>query len=142
MVRAMLLHPAFRAPATKTGLVKQPVEWVVGALRALAVQYTAPIATATARTLQSLGQVPFDPPSVGGWPAQTAWLSTATQLTRLTYAQLLAGKADLSAVTSVPAADRPAAAATLLGVSRLVRPDAPRADPGLRRSPCAGRPRI
>ena len=117
MVRAMLLHPTFRAPATKTGLVKQPVEWVVGALRALNVSYSAPIATATARTLQSLGQVPFDPPSVGGWPAQTAWLSTATELARLTYAQLLAGKADLTAVTAAAPADRPAAVAALLGVA-------------------------
>ena len=117
LVRAILLHPKFRDPATMTGLVKQPVEWVVGALRALGVNYSPAIATLTARTLQSLGQVPFDPPSVGGWPAQTAWLSTATQLARLTYAQTLAAKADLSPVTAATPPDRPAAVARMLGVA-------------------------
>ena len=119
LVRAMLLHPRFTSPDVKAGLVKQPVEWVVGALRALGLGLgagDAQVGQATGAVLQALGQVPFNPPSVGGWPAEAGWLTTATQLSRLRYAQLLASKADLSTITGVAPAARPLAAARLLGV--------------------------
>ncbi|MHB1535747.1 MAG: DUF1800 domain-containing protein, partial [Acidimicrobiales bacterium] len=35
LLRGVFLHPAFLSPATRTGLVKQPIEWLVGAARAL-----------------------------------------------------------------------------------------------------------
>ena len=38
-------------------------------------------------TLNALGQVPFVPPDVSGWPANGAWLSTASARTRLEAAQ-------------------------------------------------------
>jgi uncharacterized protein (DUF1800 family) len=117
LVRAMLLHPRFTSAEVKQGLVKQPVEWVVGALRSLGLAAGDPqVGQATAAVLQALGQVPFNPPSVGGWPAQAGWLTTATQLSRLRYAQLLASKADLSTLAGVAPAARPLAAAGLLGV--------------------------
>ena len=49
-------------------------------------------------TLDALGQVPFRPPSVGGWPAAIAWLSTAATKERLTSPAAVARKADLDAV--------------------------------------------
>ncbi len=116
LVRAMLLHPRFRALDVRQGLVKQPVEWVIGALRSLKVGADTDVIQATATVLQALGQLPFNPPSVGGWPAEAGWLTTATQLSRLRYAQLLASKADLSALTGAAPAARPLAAARLLGV--------------------------
>ncbi len=76
MLRALLTDPAFAG--TRRQLVKQPVEWAVGAMRQLGC------ARATAgrrgsssplRSLAGLGQVPFAPPSVGGWPAGAAWLT-------------------------------------------------------------------
>ena len=33
LIRRLLLHPEFLAPATRTGLIKTPVEWVIGSLR-------------------------------------------------------------------------------------------------------------
>ena len=65
-------------------------------------------------TLNALGQVPFRPPSVGGWPGGIAWLSTAATRERLTFAGAMARKADLDAVAG--SRDRPEAAAHLLGV--------------------------
>ena len=50
---------------TKGELVKQPVEYVVGALRALKMRADNQTYLAY---LQALGQVPFEPPNVGGWP--------------------------------------------------------------------------
>jgi uncharacterized protein (DUF1800 family) len=125
LLRAIALHPDFRSAASRTGLVKQPIEWVVGSLRALGV---APGAFATAGKTPTtgsavltgvfarLGQVPFAPPSVGGWPQNGGWLSTATAATRLEFAARLVALADLSAVTAAPAATRPDVVARILSV--------------------------
>ena len=73
---AMLTDRSFAA--AEGSFVIGPVEWLVGAMRAL----RSPVSTdqqikAMAATLDSLGQLPFYPPSVGGWPSGAVWLSTA-----------------------------------------------------------------
>jgi len=113
LVRAMLLHPRFTSDQARTGLVKQPVEWLVGLARALNLP-AGDRRFATALT--ALGQVPFAPPSVGGWPQNDYWLSTASTLARLRVAVAAARAADLSAVASHKGDDRVEAAARLLSV--------------------------
>ena len=115
LVRAILLHPQFLAPASRTGLVKQPIEYVAGTLRALGLQ-AASLGANPVQTLESLGQQPFAPPSVGGWPQNGYWLTTGFALSRLRFASTVAAKAKLDSLASVPAADRPAAVARLLSV--------------------------
>ncbi len=115
LVRAVFLHPEFVAPASRTGLVKQPIEYVAGTLRALGLR-AASLGANPAQTLESLGQQPFAPPSVGGWPQNGYWLTTSFALSRLRFASTVASKARLDAVASLPAADRPAAVARLLSV--------------------------
>jgi uncharacterized protein (DUF1800 family) len=66
------------------------------------------------QTLNSLGQLPFAPTSVGGWPEGTAWLSTSSTEARVTFAIALASAADLSAIADEPAAARVDALADLL----------------------------
>ena len=114
LLRALFLDPAFRADTSS--LVAAPVEYVVGVFRALHVP--VPRDGRPGRmllgTLNALGQVPFRPPSVGGWPGGIAWLSTAATRERLTFAGAMARKADLDAVAG--SKDRPEAAAHLLGV--------------------------
>jgi uncharacterized protein (DUF1800 family) len=114
LVRAILLHPGFRSGTAKTGLVKQPVEWVVGAARVLGV----PVAgTRFVAALQALGQQPFAPPNVGGWPQNEYWLTTASMLTRLRVASAMVAAAPASALASVDgASDRLSAAAQFLSV--------------------------
>jgi uncharacterized protein (DUF1800 family) len=107
----MFADPSFLA--TKGELVKQPVEYVVGALRALGLRANDQKYLAV---LRNLGQVPFDPPNVGGWPFDDAWLTTTASLTRIQFARLVAGKGDISAVADEAVAQRPGAAARFLGV--------------------------
>jgi uncharacterized protein (DUF1800 family) len=114
LLRAVFLHPEFVAPATRTGLVKQPVEYVAGTLRALGQKPSA--VKGLLAELDALGQEPFQPPDVGGWPQNTYWLNTSFSLSRLRFASAVAQKADVSSLASVPVADRPRAAATLLSV--------------------------
>ncbi len=121
LVRAILLHPRFRSIEARQGLVKEPVEFVVGSLRALEVQ-TAGIAsreTLVRRTLLGLGQVPFDPPSVGGWPQNGYWLSTSSALTRLSFAQSVTGFASLAWLQGIPRSQRGDAIAARLALPTL-----------------------
>ncbi|WP_250031118.1 DUF1800 domain-containing protein [Paractinoplanes maris] len=106
LLRGICLAPEFAA--TTGGLVKQPIEWVVGAVRqlGLTVEGTEPV-------LRALGQMPLRPPSVGGWPEGAAWLTTSSTLTRLRAGQKLAAKAD---VDGLAGADRLEALADLLAL--------------------------
>ena len=88
LLRAVLSDPEF--PATNGQLVKQPVEWLVGAVRQLGVDVAKVKAP---QILRALGQVPFRPPSVGGWPVGAAWLTTSSTEARLPAGQLRAALA-------------------------------------------------
>lgn len=120
LVRSILLHPRFLSNDARVGLLKEPVEWVVGALRALGLTATrmqtgsSPILT----TLGLLSQTPFYPPSVGGWPQNTYWLSTQTSLARQRFAQSAASSADLSWLDPIPTPQRLDAVAARLGIER------------------------
>jgi uncharacterized protein (DUF1800 family) len=107
--------PAFRDPAS--ALVREPVLWLVGALRALRLPASALPAPALTQALTGLGQVPFTPPSVGGWPAGVPWLTTAAALTRFRCAQVLAGAGDITPVSGTAPGGRIDATAALLGLA-------------------------
>ncbi|GAA1837228.1 DUF1800 domain-containing protein [Pseudonocardia ailaonensis] len=115
LVRAAVSAPAFTDPASV--LVREPVLWLVGALRALGLPASRVPAAALRSGIRGLGQEPFAPPSVGGWPAGTPWLTTAAALERLRLAEALAAAGDLSPVADQPQAQRVDAAAALLGVT-------------------------
>jgi uncharacterized protein (DUF1800 family) len=120
LVRAMFTDPAFAA--TGGQLVKQPVEWAVGAMRQLGIRPSALPDAARGqllRGLAALGQQLFTPPSVGGWPAGAAWLSTSATEYRLRAGQLLAqhaAPAVLDALGAAPVAGKVDALARLLVV--------------------------
>jgi uncharacterized protein (DUF1800 family) len=118
LLSAIVTHPDFVSSATLTGLIKQPVEYVVGVLRALGISGS----TLQSRpdgvlaVLAGLGQVPFNPPSVGGWGQNSYWLSTAAALTRWQFASRLSAEADISLVADAPVRSRVEAAGQLLSV--------------------------
>ncbi|MEW2382741.1 DUF1800 domain-containing protein [Micromonospora sp. NPDC047707] len=121
------LRRVFTAPAfaqTPGTLVKQPVEWLVGALRQLGVR---PSTLPEQRRrqllagLEAMDQVPLRPPSVGGWPAGGAWLTTSSLQARLRSANLLAAvaaPAALDRLAAAPPDGRLDALARLLVVDR------------------------
>jgi uncharacterized protein (DUF1800 family) len=111
LMTAVFTSPLFLQ--TKGELVKQPVEYVVGALRALKLRANSQNYLGY---LQALGQVPFEPPNVGGWPFDDGWLTTAASYSRMKFARSIAVQADISAVADEPASGRADAAAHLLSV--------------------------
>jgi uncharacterized protein (DUF1800 family) len=80
LMRAMFMSPAFRDPANRGGLIKSPVDLIVGSVRVLGLP--VPEKTGLVRMMQGLGQVPFDPPNVKGWTGGESWISTYTLLLR------------------------------------------------------------
>lgn len=118
LVRGVITSPLFTGADARTGLVKEPVEWMVGALRALGLSATGAqsLNPTVLTTLDLLGQSLFNPPSVGGWPQNTYWLSTQTTLARLRFATALAMKADVGWLEGGPAATWPDLLAARLGI--------------------------
>ncbi len=104
----------------RAAVVNTPTEWLVGVIRALQVPLDKPGKPAQLKwaeaTLRTLGQRPFYPPSVGGWPSGQVWLSTASAGARLRAATQLARAGDLSSIESTAAGDRIDAVGYLIGV--------------------------
>lgn len=110
-------HPEFNNPAHSQ--VKAPLDWLISALRALNVgPYDYPNPDLLVNSIDSMGQKPFFPPNVGGWPADEAWLSTASTQTRISLAQTLVKFGDLSPIADIAAPLRIEAMADWLGVAR------------------------
>lgn len=111
---AMMTDPAYAASAGS--LVASPVEWVVGAMRALAVKPDAATVKKVMGAMRALGQLPLAPPNVSGWPSGQAWLSTASAASRVQTAALLAKAGDLHTVQDAAPTSRVDAVAHLLGI--------------------------
>jgi uncharacterized protein (DUF1800 family) len=112
LVRRIVSHPEFLAPSARGALVRPPVDYVVGIARSLSLELDERVLL----VLAGLGQVPFAPPDVDGWPTNEPWLSTSSALLRLQLATAVASQP--AVVDQVPArsSQRADALARLLGV--------------------------
>jgi uncharacterized protein (DUF1800 family) len=79
LVEAILRDPMFFDPSMRLNRAKLPVEWVVHAFAAAGYE---PNGGWQASVADNLGQLPFYPPSVAGWPGGTRWLAAANALVR------------------------------------------------------------
>lgn len=115
LLQTMLTRPEMDSAAGT--LVSMPIEWIVGAVRSLKVPLDDDKSvTKIVGALRQLGQVPFLPPNVSGWPAGQAWLSTSAADLRMRTATTLAKAADLSTVKSGAVTTRVDMAGHLIGV--------------------------
>lgn len=73
LVRVILAHPALYAGLDRPDMVKAPIVYVAGALRATGDHVHTDVWT---WLTSSMGQFLFHPPSVAGWEWGTAWLSS------------------------------------------------------------------
>jgi uncharacterized protein (DUF1800 family) len=99
-------------------IVKSPVEWFVGVCRALSLTPSKLDSFSKLHGyLDKLSQIPFSPPNVGGWPADEAWLSSASAQFRITFATWLVNQADLSAISELVPEKRADYLADMLAVA-------------------------
>lgn len=111
---AMFSHPAFYE--TRGQLVKQPVEWAMGAMRQLRLRPSTMSENDRRQLLghlDGLDQVPFAPPSVAGWPHGAAWLTSHSIQVRLRFAELLAARTPSAVLAQLSAAPQPGRADAL-----------------------------
>jgi uncharacterized protein (DUF1800 family) len=101
LLEAILRHPSFVSTKAINGLVKQPIEYLIGTLRLLGLRTTAFEEGSLVWLLASLGQQPFAPPSVGGWGQNQYWLSTAASNSQLALAWTVSQYADLTEVADL-----------------------------------------
>jgi uncharacterized protein DUF1800 len=89
MVHALFTAPAFTSAKAYRARVKSPLEFVVGAIRSLGLETDG---VGLPDLLSTMGQVPLEPPSVAGWPGDSAspvWMSTQSWITRINFADVL-----------------------------------------------------
>ncbi|MGH7213421.1 MAG: DUF1800 domain-containing protein [Tepidisphaeraceae bacterium] len=93
LLRAIFTSRAFYAPGAIGVQVKSPVQLVVETCRLLGVE--VPESRVLVGALNQMGQVPFMPPNVKGWPygaaGGRAWINTSTLFVRQNTAVYLAG---------------------------------------------------
>ena len=113
--------------------VRSPVEWFVAVARALkltpsTIQNRAQIIN----YLDKLGQVPFIPPNVGGWPYDEAWLNIASTQYRIAFVNFLIAQGDLSPINGLTGLQMENALADWLGIPEFsIRTKAVIRSPGL-----------
>jgi uncharacterized protein (DUF1800 family) len=115
LTKAILLDPEF---ADRAGtVVNTPIEWLIGVVRALKAPIDDPdLLEAIVVALTVMGQRPFYPPNVGGWPSGQAWLSTSSISARAWAADKFTHSGDLSLVEQAAPEDRIDAAGYLIGI--------------------------
>ncbi|HTU88627.1 MAG TPA: DUF1800 family protein, partial [Gemmataceae bacterium] len=88
-VETVLRSQAFFAEDNIGKRVLGPVEYVVGAARALEMFEAPPSTLLLADWAARLGQDLFYPPNVGGWNGGRAWVNTQTMIGRANFAVAL-----------------------------------------------------
>ena len=79
-LRVMFRSEEFYDKTLLRNQVKSPVQWLVGAVRAL--ECDLPPALISAALIRGMGQDLFAPPNVKGWDGGLSWITTNTLLTR------------------------------------------------------------
>ncbi len=106
LLRVILRSRAFFDAPRIGGCIKSPIQLVVSTCRLLDVEL--PEQRRVTSDLEKMGQVPFAPPNVKGWPGQfdgRRWINTATLLTRYNIGVALAGEAKIDLPTDADASD-------------------------------------
>ncbi len=93
-------------------MVKPPVVYVVGAMRAMKLQVKD---TTASDYLDAMGQLPYFPPTVAGWEGGISWLNTDTALARFGFITTLLEQAKIKDVPGETAAQAYARAYAAVG---------------------------
>ena len=106
LVRSILTNPQLFESIDEPNMIKPPVVFVSGVLRALGLGVTS---SGPADYMDSMGQLPYFPPTVAGWEGGLSWLNTNTALARFGFVGDVIGNAPNGSpakVVDVPARRR------------------------------------
>lgn len=106
LLRRLFLSETFYSEKAYRKIIKSPVDFVIGTFRNLGIgehlrelgfeteegrRFTTAFLRLTGNLLRRMGQALLFPPSVKGWDGGTAWISSATMIERIRFADLLTG---------------------------------------------------
>ena len=94
LMRSVFTSDEFLGAGTYRALVKSPTEFMVQSARALGATRLSKLIVASG---SGMGQTLFDPPDVGGWPNNEAWISSNTVIERVNFVT-----AAIAQATSLP----------------------------------------
>lgn len=80
LVKMILRSKAFYSPQAIGSQIKSPIQLVLGVIRQM--NLVMPAAPVLLGPLNQMGQVPFAPPNVRGWPGGRMWINTSTLFVR------------------------------------------------------------
>jgi uncharacterized protein (DUF1800 family) len=80
--------------------IKSPIQLIVGSARMMGIDL--PRRARISGALEQMGQVPFFPPNVKGWPGGRTWINSGTLFVRYNTALMLANELDTSKVLEAP----------------------------------------
>ena len=90
-LRTILTSRAFYGPLAIGAQIKSPIQLMLGTIRQMGLEM--PPGGGLMYALKQMGQVPFQPPNVRGWPGGRMWINTSTLLARYnTATRLLDGR--------------------------------------------------
>jgi uncharacterized protein (DUF1800 family) len=89
-LRVLLKSQLFYDTSRHWKMVKNPVEYVVTAMRALGLSEDSYSST-QASSLRNMGMGPYSAPNVAGWDHGTAWINSGAVINRQNYANRLSG---------------------------------------------------
>jgi uncharacterized protein (DUF1800 family) len=95
VLEEILMHPALFASPDEPNMIKPPVVYAVGAMRALGLGVTD---TTASDYLDAMGELPYFPPNVSGWEGGASWLNTDTALARFGLVAALLGNQQIDDV--------------------------------------------
>jgi len=95
LLTAMWTTDEFYSDLAKSRTVRNPVDFIVGSMRALGVkksnaQYVGPAGRELGDQARLMGMNLFEPPNVAGWPGGLEWINSGTLVARLDHAKNLA----------------------------------------------------
>jgi uncharacterized protein (DUF1800 family) len=80
LVKMILTSRAFYSPLAIGAQIKSPIQLVMGTIRQMGLPM--PPTPLLLASLNQMGQVPFAPPNVRGWPGGRMWINTSTLFVR------------------------------------------------------------
>ncbi len=87
LLQAIFSHADFHGDGIMGNQIKSPLQLVVGTLRT--TQLDGLPEGAMMRLMGQMGQMPYQPPNVKGWPDGRAWIDTSRLLIRMAMAELI-----------------------------------------------------
>jgi uncharacterized protein (DUF1800 family) len=97
LLRGILSHPLIFDSLDEPAMIKSPVVYTVGVLRATG----APLQAVQTDALADMLQQPYHPPNVAGWPGGLAWMTTGTSVARFSLIPECQGT--MASLTDIPA---------------------------------------